>query len=129
MHRLLAVLLLLASPATAQDMLDGPAFEAFTTGRIFAFAHKGQPPYGTEHYLPDRQVYWIDNAGQCHRGEWFVDGDDICFRYRSHTGLTCSQFATDGRALIVFPTNPPSDVHRATPTGTMLPSQCEAPLS
>lgn len=126
--RSLIALLLLGHAAHAEKAMDAAAFQSHTLGRIFAFAYEGEPPYGTEHYLPNRQVIWIERDGSCHSGKWFQSGQNICFRYRNIAGMTCSEFYPDGDHMIVFPADDIA-AHRAALTDIMLPTSCEVPLS
>lgn len=77
----------LATPAFAQDAVDGPKFEALVEGRSLAWAYPGQEPYGLERYYPGRRVLWFrTETRECLEGKWFDQGppDDpaICFVYQ-----------------------------------------------
>lgn len=122
------ICLAMASSAAAQDAMTGAAFQSFTEGGMFAFSYENRAPYGTEHYLSNRQVIWVEDDGSCWTGRWFVAGDMICFRYDNRAGTTCSQFYQDGDNMIVIAKNAVSG-HRAIRTRTMLPSLCEVPSS
>jgi hypothetical protein len=86
--------LLLATPACAQDTLDADKFEALVEGRSLAWAVEGQAPHGIERYYPDRRVTWFRvDAQACMEGRWTVKGpkDDpaICFVYEDDPQQHC----------------------------------------
>lgn len=74
-------LLLLASPALAQDRMDAAAFDAHVTGRTITYRTAQNPLFGMERYLPGRRVMWSTFDGICEYGVWFESKGDICFRY------------------------------------------------
>jgi len=127
--RSLILYLALTGAVLADEPMNAASFQAYTQGKIFEFAYDDEPPYGTEQYLPDRQVIWIDFEGACWRGKWFEQDGHICFRYRNMTGLTCSMFYVDGDAMIVVPDDSMAAVHRAVPAQSLPSNRCEAPLS
>lgn len=127
--RNLVVYLMLTGAALADEPMNTAAFQAYTEGKIFEFAYGDEPPYGTEQYLPDRQVIWIDFEGACWRGKWFEQNGNICFRYRNLEGMTCSMFYPDDGAMIVVPDDTIDRVHRAVPAQSLPVNRCEAPLS
>ena len=107
MRNLCLVLCLLASPAHASDVpLSGPAFEAFVLGKTFTYSIDGRP-YGAEEYMENRRVRWSFLDGQCHEGEWFVAGDQICFDYDDIPETQCWTFFLRGGQLAArFANNP-----------------------
>jgi hypothetical protein len=56
--RTLFLLLVLASPAAAQEAVTAEEFEALVTGRTLTYGAPGEAPYGIEHYFPNRRVTW-----------------------------------------------------------------------
>ncbi len=103
MFRSIAILCLLAHPAFAQSGLSAKDFEARVLGRTLDFGFQGQDPYGIERYLPDRRVLWSWGDGQCETGEWYVEGDNICFVYDFDPTPQCWRyFETSGRMMAVF---------------------------
>jgi hypothetical protein len=86
-----AMLALLPRGALAQEPLDAEAFDARTRGRTITYSVDGVP-YGTEQYLPDRQVRWAFEGGECKDGSWFQDGAFICFLYEATPDLQCWTF-------------------------------------
>ena len=87
--RSLALMLLLASPAMAQDTMDAAGFEAHVTGRTITFRTPDNPSYGIERYLPGRRVMWSSFDGTCQYGVWFESKGQICFRYEGDPEHKC----------------------------------------
>lgn len=80
--RLLLSLMLLASPALAQDALIGPdAWREMVLGKTLHY-HKDGELYGREYYAPtgDRVVFTFAEGG-CAEGRWAWSGDVYCFAY------------------------------------------------
>jgi hypothetical protein len=94
-----ALILLLFATTTHAAPLEGPAFEAETTGKTIQFKMQGQP-YGAEQYLPGRRVIWAFEGGQCREGTWFepIPGS-ICFVYDHDPVPQCWAFFKDGDRL------------------------------
>lgn len=97
--RLAFLMVLLPGGAHAQDTLDAETFDARTLGRTITYSIDGVP-YGTEQYLPDRQVRWAFEGGECKDGSWFQDGAFICFLYDATPGLQCWTFHDAKEGLI-----------------------------
>lgn len=94
-RRLLPALLLplLAGTALAEPgaPLSAEQFDAMTVGRTLTYASGGQV-YGTEQYLPNRQVLWAFSGDECKKGDWFPQGEEICFQYEDVPELQCWKF-------------------------------------
>ncbi len=88
--RLLALLALLATPAVAQDApgLSATEFDAYVAGKTLSWALPGQP-WGTEEYLPNRQVQWATRPGECQIGTWYESSGQICFSYQDRADTSC----------------------------------------
>lgn len=123
-----AIVVGLACPALAQDPLDAEGFDQHTVGRIFSFTY-GEEPYGTELYLPGQQVIWIEDDGTCWEGHWFQSGSSICFRYQGLQQQTCSVFYPEGKNMYLIPDNPDDPPHLAQLSTSVLPNQCNTPMS
>ncbi len=80
---------LLATPALAETPMTGVEFEAYVEGRTLSFGTLGNPNYGVEKYLPNRQVIWSREPGQCVDGVWYEQGEDICFLYEHDPEPKC----------------------------------------
>lgn len=90
-------LLALSSPVMAEPM-GADAFDTFTRGKTFYFS-VGETPYGAERYLSGRRVEWTFLDGKCKRGEWYPQGDDICFVYEDNMQPQCWQFEVRGSGM------------------------------
>lgn len=84
---------LFAFPAAAQETpMTAAEFEAFVTGRTLSYGRAGEAPYGTEEYLPGRQVRWAFTGEECRDGFWYDDGPLICFVYEDNPEPQCWRF-------------------------------------
>ncbi|MEP3345386.1 MAG: hypothetical protein ABJN34_11100 [Litoreibacter sp.] len=90
----LAILVLFALPAQAETMMTATDFEAFTKNSTVAFNRHGMP-FGAEQYLDDRRVIWSFLDGNCQRGVWYDEGDQICFHYDGQSNPLCWHFFDD----------------------------------
>lgn len=82
------LLLLIASPALADEPLGAEAFDSLTLGRTMTWAEFGQV-YGVEQYLPGRRVRWTMLGDDCKMGHWYPDGALICFQYEDDPAPDC----------------------------------------
>jgi hypothetical protein len=100
--RLISLALILFVTAAPQARAEAPltpeAFEAEVTGRTLTYATP-EGPYGIERYLPGRRVTWGFLDGQCYEGEWYPEGDAICFVYDGIDEVQCWRFWRDGEGL------------------------------
>ena len=98
--RHLALLLLLAAPAFAQDGtgLSATEFDDYVAGKTLSWALADQP-WGTEEYLPNRQVQWAAGPGECQIGTWFEAAGQICFDYQDRTDTSCWIFRKTANGL------------------------------
>lgn len=87
--RSLVLMILLATPAMAQDTMDAADFDAHVTGRTITFRTPDNPSYGIERYLPGRRVMWSSFDGTCQYGVWFESKGQICFRYEGDPEHKC----------------------------------------
>lgn len=88
----------LAAPLAAEPTLSAEEFEATVTGRTLTYATP-EGPYGIERYLPGRRVTWGFLDGECYEGEWYPEGDAICFVYEGLDDPQCWRFRQDGDGL------------------------------
>ncbi len=95
---LTCLLALCALPVLAEAPLTAEEFEAEVTGRTLTYATP-EGPYGIERYLPGRRVTWGFLDGECFEGEWFPQGDAICFTYEGIDEVQCWQFRREGEGL------------------------------
>ncbi len=105
------IALCLAAPLSAEEIMAPDAFEAFTSGKTLYFSKKGEP-YGAEQYFEDRRVIWTFFNGQCERGAWFAEDDQICFVYETQDRAQCWHFLeTDsGKRARVIGADPEDDL-------------------
>lgn len=82
-----------AEPMSASD------FERYTNGKTLFFS-RGGAAYGAERYLENRRVQWSFLDGVCQDGQWYPQGDQICFVYEANPTPQCWRFyeTTDGLA-------------------------------
>ena len=106
MHRLalaldLILALILAFPALPLQAdppqsafgsaLTAQQFDAYATGKTLSYA-QGAQVWGTEQYLPGRQVLWASVGLPCEYGSWYDDNGAICFVYEANPGPNCWLF-------------------------------------
>lgn len=94
----------LATPAFAQEVVTAEEFEALVTGRTLTYGEAGQPPYGIEHYYPNRRVTWAwVDSDECKEGSWYAEGPAeapaICFVYEEDLDPQCWRFYREGDGL------------------------------
>ena len=82
---------LLTSAGVNAQTLSGNAFEKYTNGKTLYFSESGEA-YGAERYLPGRRVEWSFLDGKCKSGEWYADGQAICFVYEDRAEPQCWHF-------------------------------------
>lgn len=81
----------LATPLAAQTPMDAEAFDTYSQGKTLYYGYDGAT-YGAEEYLPNRRVRWSVLNGQCQEGEWYQDGQMICFVYDDKPDPQCWSF-------------------------------------
>ncbi|WP_456389520.1 hypothetical protein [Profundibacter sp.] len=98
--------LFLATPLAAQSPMDADAFEAYSQGKTLYFGYDGSI-YGAEEYLPNRRVRWSVLDGKCQDGEWYQDGQMICFVYIGESDPQCwSFYQRQGGLMAQFENDP-----------------------
>ena len=80
-------------PLTAEE------FEAATVGRTLYY-NSGGEPYGAEQYLPGRKVIWAFLGDDCRKGEWYPQGQNICFVYEDRGDPQCWTFYHSASGLL-----------------------------
>jgi len=100
MKHLIAATCVLAATAAALQAapMSAAEFEAYTQGKTLYFREGGQA-YGAERYLPGRRVEWSFLDGRCKMGEWYPQGDAICFTYEDNPDPQCWVFEQQGGRL------------------------------
>ncbi|APE43003.1 hypothetical protein BOO69_05890 [Sulfitobacter alexandrii] len=97
---------LLALPAAAQDLMTAEEFDAYTRGKTL-FYGRGGTAYGAEVYHENRRVVWSFLDGDCREGEWYQDGQLICFVYEDNPDPQCWSFSRGTGGLIARFENDP----------------------
>ena len=105
--RLLALIVLMATPATAEKAMNAEAFDTYTAGKTITFGRTGEPAYGIEQYQSNRRVVWQFIGGDCKNGVWYESKGDICFRYDGDPEPKCWKFYDDPEGLRALFTNRP----------------------
>jgi len=98
----LTVFLLLSfsfSLASAESTLTGEAFDAFTKGHTLYYSQNGTI-YGAESYFENARVRWSFLDGNCIFGQWYQEGELICFDYGSDLALQCWRFFKGENGLV-----------------------------
>ena len=126
MQRALALCLLLAAPATAQEYMDADAFEEAVTGNS-VYYNDGTGQYaGVEAYHPRNRVTWVAPGGICEKGTWYQEGSQICFLYDGNPFPACWGFFREDGRLMAEPT--PGGVPWEAFRVTTDPIPCESPF-
>ncbi|QYX58474.1 hypothetical protein K1T73_02125 [Roseovarius sp. SCSIO 43702] len=94
-------------PAAAGPYMSAEEFDAYTRGKTFYYGSNGAP-YGAEEYLDNRRVRWSFLDGECQEGEWYQEGEMICFTYETHPDPQCWSFERGSRGLIARFENDPA---------------------
>lgn len=107
MKYVLAILFLVPVAAFATDRPVSPEeFERLVTGKTYSYAN-GLSVYGAETYFENRRVRWSFLDGKCTDGEWYVQGEQICFVYDDIPNPQCWQFyMVDGSLTARFENDP-----------------------
>lgn len=111
MGRVMLALMLLATPALAEDPMSGEAFDAYTQGRTLTFGLPNETLHGVEQYLPNRRVIWSPAPGECVDGTWYVEDKNICFVYENDPEHKCwLVFRTETGIRAEFQNRPGSSI-------------------
>ncbi len=106
MRYIAALLIFLAAPTAAQDLLSAEEFDAYTRGKTLFYGQNGRA-YGAEIYYDNRRVEWSFLDGECKTGEWYEDRGLICFVYEDNPNPQCWSFTKGATGLIArFENNP-----------------------
>jgi hypothetical protein len=124
--RLALAFSLLAAPALAETPLTAEAFDALTQGRTMTWSEYGQV-YGVELYLPDRRVRWTVLGDDCVAGDWYPDGDAICFVYEDDPLPDCWLITETAGGLAAYDSTDPPGSNPVAVQETTQPLACFGP--
>ena len=79
--------------------LTADEFDHYATGKTLVYAEDGMI-WGSEQYLPDRQVLWAFTDQPCEYGTWYADRGAICFIYEGRTVANCWYFYHGASGLV-----------------------------
>ncbi|KPP93728.1 MAG: hypothetical protein HLUCCA08_06000 [Rhodobacteraceae bacterium HLUCCA08] len=75
-------------------------FDAITEGRTIGWRYPNGA-VGVEYYMANRQVLWQVDRDECTAGEWFAQGDAICFVYGPDDVPGCwFVYERDGKLIV-----------------------------
>lgn len=126
MRAVILALCLIAAPSLAEEVLTPEEFDAYTRGQTFVYASRGTP-YGAEEYLDNRRVRWSFLNGRCLEGEWYEDGDLICFVYDQEPHPQCWSFRQGSSGLIAQFANDPMQDELYEVERSTKPLSCPGP--
>jgi hypothetical protein len=98
---------LLPFAAAAETPMTAAEFDAFATNRTLNWSNEVEV-FGVEEYLPGRRVRWAFVGDICRYGEWYQDGENICFLYDDDPEPKCWTIWGEGDTL--------SAIYRDDPT-------------
>ncbi|WP_309664771.1 hypothetical protein [Tabrizicola sp.] len=78
--------------------MTGAEFDADVTGKTVTYDY-GDGLFGTEEYLPNREVRWAFEGDTCIYGKWYESGDEICFVYDNDPTPQCWLYFLEGGAI------------------------------
>jgi hypothetical protein len=106
----LSILALFAAfPTQAETIVSPSEFEAMSTGNTLYFSQDGRR-YGAEQFFAGRRSKWRYSDGECEDGEWFSQGDLICFNYEGGLETQCWHFLkTDNNGYAARAEGAPKD--------------------
>ncbi|MEL7253749.1 MAG: hypothetical protein AAGL23_06215 [Pseudomonadota bacterium] len=106
--------------------MNGQEFDEYTQGKTFYFASDGEP-YGAEEYLPNRRVRWTFLDGKCKEGEWYEEGELICFVYEDQPVPQCWSFEITAGGLTARFENDPAQTELYEVRKSPEPLMCLGP--
>lgn len=103
MRAAMFALCLMATTAGAETPIPTPMtlaeFEAFSNGKTLIYS-EGGTVIGSEQHLPGNRTLDADLDGPCTEGEWFAQGEAICFVYPAYPGKHCWLFWREGGGVM-----------------------------
>lgn len=112
--------------AQADTPMTAAEFEAYATGKTLSYA-QGAEVWGSEQYLPNRQVIWAFNTEDCQYGIWFEDEGNICFVYDDDPAPQCWRFFREAGGLRAEFVDDPANTALSEVRQSREPLQCKGP--
>lgn len=81
--------------ANAEDIVSPSEFQRLSEGKTLYFSRGGRF-YGAEQFYTRRRSLWQFADGDCDNGEWYAQGDFICFVYDQNPTPQCWHFLRRG---------------------------------
>ncbi|MCX7889634.1 MAG: hypothetical protein N2422_07900 [Rhodobacteraceae bacterium] len=113
-------------PVRAEPPVTAEEFERATTGLTVHWTAQGRL-YGSEQYLPGRQVLWAVEGGECLRGHWWAEGSRICFSYEDAPAPVCWTISREGGRLAARPVDDPDGLPLIAASESDRPLACRGP--
>ena len=101
-------------------------FSAYAVGRTLSCAADGAI-WGQEHYLPNRQVMWAFTGEDCKFGQWYPEGNAVCFVYEGDDEPKCWNFYMGSRGLIAALIGSEGSTPLAEVGQSSQPMDCQGP--
>lgn len=123
----LCAALVATAAGAAETPVSPEAFDALSRGKTLVYSD-GDRAYGVEQYLPGRKVIWAFLGEECRQGQWYAEGNEICFVYENNPVPQCwSYFRTAEGLKARFRGDPPElpMISVAESTG---PMPCQGPM-
>lgn len=80
-----------AAQVAGERIVPPAEFRALSEGKTLHFSRGGQF-YGAEQFYTRRRSLWMFSDGECDHGEWYAEGDYICFVYEREPVPQCWHF-------------------------------------
>ena len=123
---MIPALAVMATVLNAQTTMTGEEFDTYTRGKTFYYGNDGAP-YGAEEYLDNRRVRWSFLDGKCEDGQWYQEGELICFLYEFKTDPQCWSFQQSDGGLIARFENDPAQTELYEVEKSTVPLMCLGP--
>ena len=119
---------LIASAAGAAETPVSPeAFDALSRGRTLVYSD-GDRAYGVEQYLPGRRVVWAFLGEDCRQGQWYAEGNEICFVYDNNPAPQCWAYFRTAEGLKARFRGDPPELPMISVAESDAPMPCQGPM-
>ena len=117
--------------ATAAGAAETPvspeAFDALSRGRTLVYSD-GDRAYGVEQYLPGRKVIWAFLGEECRQGQWYAEGNEICFVYDNNPVPQCWAYFNTPDGLKARFRGDPAELPMISVAESPTPMPCQGPM-